>query len=208
MSAALDPLRVKESPLTKFDVNYKTATFERLKESIFHLGCNVDPIKVRTVRIEGADGPAQYEIVFGHARLQACAELGLPVRSVVVDSMPDPDLVIQFITHVRFAVEWQPWRLGAVLDRALVHGLFSSLRRAAESLHVDTSEASLLIKLARLPDPIRLAFRSAKMTPAVARRLIREHVEDPDGLLRRAEGLGDHGPGSATAMVKQLATRK
>ena len=93
-----------------------------------------------------------------------------------------------------------------MIERALGRGLLSSLRRAAHSLHFDLSGANLLTCLARLPDLVRLAFRSTKMTPAVAKRLVREHVEDPDGLLRRAECLGYFGA-AATAIIKQLARR-
>ena len=58
---------------------FRTAEFARLKQDIELAGGNVQPISVRPL----IDQPGRYEIVFGHRRHRACAELGLAVLATI-----------------------------------------------------------------------------------------------------------------------------
>lgn len=170
-SLMLDPLLVTASQWTDFDINYSAPDLMRLKVSIEHTGGNVSPIKVRPVH----DG--RFEIVLGHARHRACLELGLPVAAVVED-MTDLQLVQQFITHQLFK-KWSPWRTGAVINRAIDHGLFPSLRKAAEQLGMEVTDCWSLIALCRLPVGVKRRLMSITLTPAAAKRLVRQWERDP-----------------------------
>ena len=172
-SLMLDPLLVAASQWTDFDINYSAPDLMRLKVSIEHTGGNVSPIKVRPVH----DG--RFEIVLGHARHRACLELGLPVAAVVED-MSDLQLVQQFITHQQFK-KWSPWRTGAVVNRAIDHGLFPSLRKAAEQLGMEVTDCWSLIALCRLPVGVKRRLMSITLTPAAAKRLVRQWERDPAG---------------------------
>lgn len=169
----LDPARVAESPFTAFAVDYYSREFLRLKSSIEHTGGNVSPIKVRPVH----DG--RFEIVLGYARHRACLELGLPVAAVVED-MSDLQLVQQFVAHQSFK-KWSPWRVGSAIGRGIDGGLFPSLRRAAESLGMTVSDCFLLLKLDRLPQPVKSRLSKVALTPASARRLVKQWEINPSG---------------------------
>ncbi len=174
--AKLDPRTVIRSQWTDGDdSHYLTVAFERLKRSIEHTGGNVSPIKVRPVH----DGRFGFEIVLGHARHRACLELGLPVAAVV-EEMSDLQLVQQFITHQLFK-KWSPWRTGAVMNRAIDHGLFPSLRKAAEQLGMEVTDCWSLIALYRLPVGVKRRLMSITLTPASAKRLVRQWERDPAG---------------------------
>lgn len=169
----LDPARVAESPFTAFAVDYNSREFLRLKSSIAQVGGNVSPIKVRLVH----DG--RFEIVLGYARHRACLELELPVAAVVED-MSDLQLVQQFVAHQSFK-KWSPWRIGSAVARGIDRGLFPSLRRAAESLSLTVTECNLLLKLDRLPEPVKGRLSKVAVTPAAARRLVKQWEINPSG---------------------------
>ena len=175
--AKLDPRTVIRSLWADGDEShYLTVAFERLKRSIEHTGGNVSPIKVRPA----ASGTDSFEIVFGHARLRACLDLGLPV-SVAIEQMTDFELVQQFVAHQSFK-KWSPWRIGSAVRRGIDRGLFPSLRRAAESLSLTVTECDLLLRLDRLPEPVKGRLSKVALTPATAKRLVRQFESNPDGI--------------------------
>lgn len=170
----LDPLVVDQSPWAGFDINYSASDLMRLKVSIEHTGGNVSPIKIRPAH----DG--RFEIVLGFARHRACLELGLPVAAVV-EEMSDFELVRQFVAHQSFK-KWSPWRIGSAVGRGIDRCLFPSLRRAAESLSLTVTECDLLLKLDRLPAHVKGRLSKVALTPASARRLVKQWQSDPDGV--------------------------
>lgn len=172
----LDPRTVIQSQWAEGDnLHCLTVAFERLKRSIEHTGGNVSPIKVRPA----ASGNESFEIVFGHARLRACLDLGLPV-SVAIEQMTDFELVQQFVAHQSFK-KWSPWRVGSAIGRGIDGGLFPSLRRAAESLGMTVSNCFLLLKLDRLPQPVKSRLSKVALTQASARRLVKQWEINPSG---------------------------
>ena len=76
--------------------------------------------------------------------------------------------------------------------KALDEGLYSSLRRLAESLSVDVSLVSKSVSLARLPEAVVAAFQSPlDIQFRWAAPLAEAMQKDPDGALERARTLAD-----------------
>lgn len=145
------------------------ADFQKLRSEIQDAGGNVQPIKVRPVSREEGDGGARYEVVFGHRRLQACRELGLPVLAVI-DNLDDQTLFVEMERENRSRKDLSAWEQGMMYRRALDGGLFPSNRKLAEAIGVDLSALGKALALAALPDfvveafasPLQLQFRWAK----------------------------------------------
>jgi hypothetical protein len=168
IAVRLDPLLISTFRHTDFAVDYSTIAFEKLKRSIDQTGGNIAPIKVRTLPEGG------HEIVFGHARLQACLHLGLPVLATVED-LSDSGLLQQFVVHQRFKRKLSIWRLGSVLDGALQAGFFPSPRRMAEQLGMDLSEVDRLTRLDRLPGRIKDELKGKTLSLSAMRKLFADH---------------------------------
>jgi ParB family chromosome partitioning protein len=126
--------------------------FAALKAEIESAGGNVQPIKVRPV----AGG---FEVVFGHRRHRACAELGLQVLAVV-EALDDAQLFTQMERENRGRAALSAWEQGTMYRRALDEGLFPSNRRLAEAVGVDVSAIGKALRIARLPAEVVEAFPS------------------------------------------------
>ena len=188
----LDPERVKPSPWTVDDWPLPQLEFDRLKLAIESFGGNVQPIRVRSnasallpFETDAEPDDGRFEIVFGYARVRACAELGLPVFAMV-ECLSERDAVLQFAAEFRSHSNWRPWRLGLLLDRTIERGLVPTMRKAAEAFSMDLSEFSLLRELARLPSSVRRAHDSVTLQPAQARKLIKAFQHNEQAMTRKA----------------------
>lgn len=159
--------------------------FESLKDSIAFVGGNVQAVLLRpSMRVP--DGCLQnYELVFGYKRWRACAELGLPLLSIVAD-LSDHELLVHFAAEHSSKIESSPWRFGAACARALGQGLYPSMRRMAEALHVSIRDVHVAKRLNDLPLPVRQVFHRVNMTWSVSNRLLERYQKDPTGTLRAA----------------------
>jgi len=200
---ALDPrVIVRSRWANRNEAEFATEEFRLLKEEISQAGGNVQPIKVRVFdgqtpgrkpkTQEVFDGQTPlYEIVFGHRRYQACAELGLPVNAVIVDQMDDRALFEAMDRENRARKNLSPWEQGRMYDEAVKHGLYPSIRRLAESLGVNLSDASRCIQLAKLPKEVIGAFTTPlDLQVRWSKPLADALQRDPDGVLGRAKDLG------------------
>lgn len=128
--------------------------FRRLVDSINHSGQHV-PILVRP----HPKAPDRYQVAYGHRRLSACAELGLPVKALV-RSLSDAELVVaqgkenaerrnlSFIERAAFAVH------------LLEQGFERSTIQAALAVH--PAEMTRLLAVARtIPAEFIAAIGSA-----------------------------------------------
>ena len=90
--------------------------------------------------------------------------------------------------------------------KALDDGLYSSLRRLAESLGVDVSLVSKSVSLARLPEPVVAAFQSPlDIQFRWAAPLAEAMQKDPDGTLERARTLaGARGDLNAAGVFSKM----
>jgi ParB family chromosome partitioning protein len=148
----LDPVGIRHSKFANRDTrSFASPAFEELMAEVASAGGNVQPIKVRPVAGGG------YEVVFGHRRLEACKQLGLPVLAMV-DSIDDQTLFIEMDRENRGRKDLSPWEQGVMYRRALTEGLFPSNRKLADAVGADLSAVGKALALADLPQEVIEAF--------------------------------------------------
>lgn len=189
----LDPAIVTPSKYAnRHEASFFTPEFEALKAEIAAAGGNVQPIKVRSVQVLNGSTPVPgpiYELIFGHRRHRACLDLGLSVLAIV-EEVSDINLFEQMERENRGRKNLSAWEQGTMYKKALDGGLYSSLRRLAESLNVDVSLVSKATSLASLPDAVVAAFGSPlDIQFRWAAPLAEAMQKDPDGTLERARAL-------------------
>lgn len=199
----LDPRRIARSRYAnRHAVNFRGEAFERFKREIQEAGGNVQPIKVRPAT---AGGEAEFEIVYGHRRHEACLQLGLPVLTVI-DNLDDRTLFVEMDRENRERADLSPWEQGVMYLGALEEGLFASNRQLATALGIDASNLGKSIALAKLPAEVVEAFETPldiqlRWAPLLNKVL----EEDQEGLMRRAAALAAlPGPRAAKTVLAKL----
>jgi ParB family chromosome partitioning protein len=201
-TALLDPgLVVASRWANRHPQTYADRAFETLKREIAQAGGNVQAIKVR--KAEGG----KFEIVFGHRRHRACQELGLPVLAVVVPEMDECTLWQEMERENRARQDLSPFEQGRHYRVALDAGLYPSIRRLAEAIGVDISQAAKVIRIADLPEEVLGAFNSpcdiqvnwsTKLSAAIER--------DPEGIRKKAKALTASGEKKKPKQVFEALT--
>ena len=210
---SMDPKAIRRSEwANRVEAEFETLEFRQLKDEIASAGGNVQPIKVRAVADMGEviDGQSPaYEIVFGHRRHQACLELGLPVSAIVVDKMDDRSLFEAMDRENRGRKNLSAWEQGRMYDEAVRKGLYPSLRRLAENLGVNSSDASRAVQLAKLPKELVAAFSTPlDLQVRWAKPLTDAMQRDPEGVLTRArEAIGLGADRSAADVFARLLAK-
>jgi ParB family chromosome partitioning protein len=205
----LDPSVIKASKwANRHESSFLTTEFQELKAEIAAAGGNVQPIKVRPMPVlNGSTPPGEpaYELIFGHRRHRACAELGIHVLAAIEEAS-DVSLFEQMERENRGRKNLSAWEQGAMYRRALDDGLYSSLRRLAEGLGVDVSLVSKSVSLARLPETVVAAFQSPlDIQFRWAAPLAEAMQKDPEGTLSRAQAIAEvRGGLSAAAILSKL----
>ncbi len=213
----LDPSLIRASRwANRHEASFKTAEFEQLKAEIAAAQGNVQPIKVRPLGVLNGSTPSAepgsaagagpgFEVIFGHRRHRACAELGIPVLAAIEDAS-DLSLFEQMERENRGRQNLSAWEQGVMYRRALDEGLYSSLRRLAEGLGVDVSIVSKSVALARLPEAVVGAFSSPlDIQFRWAAPLTEAMQKDPEGTLTRARALTEtRGQLGAAAVFSRL----
>lgn len=182
----LDPKTIRASHwVNRSEASFLTKDFEALKTEIDSAGGNVQPIKVRPV----SEKKNEYEIVFGHRRHRACLELGIDVLSLI-EELSDVDLFTEMDRENRQRADLRPYEQGVMYARALDENLFPSLRKMAEALGVDASNASKAISLARLPETVLSAFESPLLLQQAWSSSLTDALQkNPDMVIARAKDL-------------------
>lgn len=191
----LDPSMIRPSKwANRHETSFLTAEFQELKAEIAAAGGNVQPIKVRPASVLNGSTPPSgptFELIFGHRRHRACAELGIPVLAAIEEAS-DVSLFEQMERENRGRKNLSAWEQGTMYRRALDDGLYSSLRRLAEGLDVDVSLVSKSVSLARLPETVVAAFQSPlDIQFRWAAPLTEAMQKDPDGTLSRARAIAE-----------------
>ena len=205
----LDPTSIRPSKwANRHEASFLTPEFQELKGEIASAGGNVQPIKVRPVAVLNGSTPPPgptFELIFGHRRHRACAELGIPVLAAIEDAS-DVSLFEQMERENRGRKNLSAWEQGMMYRRALDDRLYSSLRRLAEGLGVDVSLVSKSVSLARLPEAVVAAFQSPlDIQFRWAAPLTEAMQKDPDGTLSRARAIAEaRGDLGATTILSKL----
>jgi ParB family chromosome partitioning protein len=181
----IDPLLVDDSRwANRHKASFASVKFAELKREIASAGGNVQPIKVRLK----PDG--RFEPVFGHRRVQACKELGLPVLAVIAEGLTDAAMFAEMDRENRNREDLSPWEQGDMYRRALDEGLFPSNRRLADAVGIDLSNLGKCLALARLPAEVVEAFGSPLDIQLRWGGLLAKVQEaDPAGLVKRAKSV-------------------
>jgi ParB family transcriptional regulator, chromosome partitioning protein len=189
---------------------FRTSEFERLKADILQAGGNVQPIKVRPLP---DTRPTRYELVFGHRRHRACAELGLPVLAMIDESVvSDAELFVLMDRENREREDLSPYEQGTAYKRALDAGLYPSRRRLAEALGVSHTWVSNVLLVAELPTAVLECFRSPLDVQHRHAKVLAEALEhDSRSVMRRAEkvraGAGRLSAGEVVAVLTKSETK-
>lgn len=205
----LDPSTIRQSKwANRHEASFLTAEFHDLKAEIAAAGGNVQPIKVRSVPVLNGSTPPNgptFELIYGHRRHRACAQLEIPVLAVVEEAS-DVSLFEQMERENRGRKNLSAWEQGMMYRRALDDGLYSSLRRLAEGLGVDVSLVSKSVSLARLPEAVVAAFQSPlDIQFRWAAPLTEAMQKDPDGTISRAREIAEtRGEQSPPAILSRL----
>lgn len=140
--------------------------FSKLRESIRARGGNSQAIVVQPVRnlisevqSENVDEPI-YEIVSGHRRHQACRELGLPVKAMIIAGITDRELVLSMYDENDARESITAFEAGNMYSAWLKEKLFISQNKLAVAIGKQKSDVSRALFLARLPPVVCLAFES------------------------------------------------
>lgn len=201
----LDPATVKASRwANRHAASFQTDDFQQLKAEIAAAGGNVQPIKVRPAPVLNGSTPepgVAFELIYGHRRHRACAELGIPVLATVEEAS-DVSLFEQMERENRGRKNLSAWEQGTMYRKALDDGLYNSLRRLAEGLGVDVSLVSKSVSLARLPEAVVAAFPSPlDIQFRWAAPLAEALQKDPEGTLNRAKAIASEGGALGAAAV-------
>ena len=202
----LDPALISRSLwANRHSRHFDSSAFTELKSEIANAGGNVVPIKVRLLPAASGD-KQRYEVVYGHRRLEACLQLGLPVLSFI-DALGDVELFVEMERENRGREDLSAWEQGRTYRRALDSGLFPSNRRLAEAIGVDLGNLGKALALASLedalvdafPSPLDLQFRWAKPLKDAWDR-------DPVALKKLAAEVAKMSPHPSSKTVFQLLT--
>lgn len=152
----LDPNLIDDSKwANRHQDSFSGDEFKQLKEEIRSAGGNVQPVKVRPHPTQAG----RYEVVFGHRRLRACRELGIPVKAMVAKAS-DQELFIDMDRENRSREDLRPFEQGLMYQRAIKEGLFASQNELAQAVGVSQGNVSTAIRLANLPAKVLGAFPS------------------------------------------------
>ncbi len=178
----------------RIDASFENTAFQELKQEISLSHGNVQPIKVRPAGSEGE----RFEIIFGHRRHRACAQLDLPVLALV-ESLSDADLFKQMDRENRARADLSPWEQGMMYRQALADGLFSSREQLARELGIDPGNLSKALRLADLDPAVVSAFKSPlELQYRWAKPLSDALVADREGVLSTIKELAKAPAGTWT----------
>jgi ParB/RepB/Spo0J family partition protein len=188
----LDVRTVVPSDFTnRHSASYTGAAYKELYESVKTTGGNETPIVVRPLPRQSNDLLQQYEIVVGHRRVKACAELKIPVRAVIRD-LSDEELFAQMNRENAKRASPSAWEAGLSFKSAMAIKNWNA-ETTAELAGCDASHVSRCLAIAGLPDPLvdplvgvvgptELSFRQGE-------RLVRAIAFNRDLILARAKKI-------------------
>ena len=170
--------------------SFETKSFEEFKKEIANANGNIQPILVRTVG-------ERYEVVFGHRRLAACQQLGLPVLAMVME-LSDKELFSLMDRENRSREDLSPYEQGAMWAKALASGMFSSARQLGSEIGVSHAFVSQCLAVSELPVKLVSLFSSpteVQIRWAVAlQRKLKDEPEEMAKRIKHVQSFGKHLP--------------
>ncbi len=181
----VDPALIDESRFANRDhSHYHGEAWEAFKLELASSGGNIQAVLLR------AKTGGRFEIVFGHRRTRACAELGIPVLAAISDDVDDLQLFGLMERENRAREDLSPYEQGMSYLRALDQKLFSSMRQLANAIDKDVGLVSRYLAIAQLPTPILDAFPARTQVQKRWGEVISAALQrDPDGVIERAKLL-------------------
>ena len=154
----LDPTRIRVSSYANRHEDHftRSAAYQQLVDDMSAAGGNVQPIRVRPIK---GDSEHDFEVVFGHRRLRACQQLGLPVLAMV-SSDDDTALFEAMCRENSSREDLSAFEEGMSYRRALEMGLYPSQRKLASAVGVTQARISQVIAVATLPPEVLASFPS------------------------------------------------
>lgn len=187
----------------RHESSLRNKAFEALRDEIAHAGGNIQPILVRPAGKE----LDRYELVFGHRRFAACAELGLPVLSMVME-LSDEELFTLMDRENRQRADLTPYEQGVMWAKALDAGLFSSARQLAAHLGISHTQVNCCLDIARLPDYVIHVFETPTEIQLRWVKPIKDLMQsDPELLVERAQKIQALGKPLPAAKAFEMLTR-
>lgn len=177
------------------------------------------PIKVRPLAMP-ADG-YEYEEIYGFRRLNACLELGIPVRAIVEEMDDRTAYRLQAIENSNRTIP-SAWGRALSVKKIIDSGVFTTITEIAEDTGYDRSTVSNLNRIAtHMPDALRenLALHILGMDMLLAiitlcaeqpkfTAEIVKHRETINHGLMRVRGLKDLYEVWKTGLAKPAGSRK
>lgn len=152
------------SHANRSELEYATAEFLRLKESIESTDGNVQAIQVRPLFRDEAPHPnfpqAQYVIVYGHRRHMACLLLELPVLTHILHGCNDQQFLQKMLHENRERKSLSAFEAGLFYERVMKSEGIIEQKKLAEFLKIGGSGICESLKVSRLPAEILDLFDS------------------------------------------------
>lgn len=207
----LDPNDIGFTAMPNRDpCSLKNKSYHELQASIRHVGINTEPIKVRRPIYGNSSGDMastkRFQVISGHRRLQACLELNLMVKAIVVNSLSDKQLLIERIAENIGRADFTPFELGRICCVALEKGMFGSQKSLAIEMGIDESQVSKAIVIARLSVQVIDAFANSGEIQYRHVKLLKDAVEDNlDAVMSEAAAIKALAePPSADTVARRL----
>ena len=175
------------------------ADFRQLVKSIEQHG-QIAPVALR----RNLD---RYDIVFGHRRVQACRELEIPVRAVVMER-DDRALVVAMLIENQARKDLSAIEKAQAYHRILESGLLDR-GTLAEVLGVSERQVVNVLTLNRLPEAVITALGDARsMALNVGMRLVaalqKSNGGAPEHVLVEASALNGDGNARARHLISRI----
>lgn len=141
-------------PIYRDKKSFHDEDFEVLRNNIKRVGINVEPITVKEVSGVNVSGEAQFELVQGGRRLQACADAGVNVSAIICNKPRHISYYVDCLLGDAFKKKLSPYEYGLQLQLTLAEDWVGSDSDLALLIGIDKSKLSRSLALANLPSEI------------------------------------------------------
>jgi|GEM_PF-2836724 len=205
----LDPSLIRESRFRdRVEQAFSDDAFKLLKSLIEQTGGNVQPIGIRPNPDRG-EGQKPYEVIYGHRRLRACAELKDVKVKATIMVMDDREAVIQMNLENRGRSDLSAYEQALSMRKQISEGLFVNHEELADSLKLARNTISERLALAKLPKDIVALFQDPREITVRTGLLLTRMTPETEAALESVRALvQERGPQSGKTIVAMLKSTK